>query len=310
MTNISNKKAGTISGNQVFKKKRYIGLAYISLWIIGFLVFQLYPLAASLFYSLTEYNMLKAPIFVGLKNYINMFTNDEYFWQSVKVTFQYVIVGVPAKLIFALFIAMILNVKVKGVNLFRTIFYIPSILGGSVAVSVLWIFLFMRDGIINQILSFFRIGPVDWLGNPNISLYVISLMLVWQFGSSMVLFLAGLKQIPASLYEAAKVDGATKKRMFFSITLPLLSPIVFFNLIMQLIITFQDFTSAYVVTRGGPLHSTYLYGFMMYENGFKHFKMGYASAQSWVLFLIIITFTALLFRSSKYWIHYQDGGEF
>jgi len=291
------------------QKRQIMGIVYITPWIIGFIALQLYPLIMSLIYSFSDYNMIKNPDFNGMKNYIYLFTKDPDFWQSLKVTLIYVFIGVPSKLLFALFIAMILNVKLRAVNFFRTVYYIPSLLGGSVSVAILWRFLFMRNGIVNKLLDIFAIEPVDWLGNPKIALLNISLLLVWQFGSSMVLFLAGLKQIPQYLYEAAKIDGASKPRMFLSITLPFLSPIIFFNLIMQTITTFQDFTAAFVITKGGPLKSTYLYGIMLYQNAFSYFKMGYASAQSWILFLVIMVFTGMFFATSRYWTYYEDGGK-
>ncbi len=291
-------------------RKYYVGLLYISPWIIGFLVFKLYPFLSSFFTSFTDYNMIQKPVFIGLKNYITMFTKDDLFFHSLKVTLIYVIIAVPCKIAFSLFIAMVLNIKIKGVNFFRTVYYLPSILGGSVAIAILWRFIFVRDGLLNNLLSILNIPAVDWLGNPKIALYTISLLTVWQFGSSMVLFLAGLKQIPQEMYEASRVDGASKFRTFLNITLPLLSPIVFFNLIMQMIGAMQEFTAAFVITRGGPIKATYLYGMMLYENGFQYYKMGYACALSWVLFAIIIVMTMLVFKSSPYWIHYEDGGDF
>jgi oligogalacturonide transport system permease protein len=211
---------------------------------------------------------------VGLKNYVDIFTGDKVFYKSLHVTLIYVIIAVPLKLAFALFIAMILNLKLRYVNFFRTVYYMPSILGGSVAVSILWKFLFGRQGVINQMTAAFGIPAVDWLGNPNLALYTISILTVWQFGSSMVVFLAGLKQIPAELYDAAKVDGAGRIRIFFNITMPLITPMIFFNLIMQMIHAFQEFTAAFVITSGGPLKSTYLYGILLYDNAFNFFKMG------------------------------------
>jgi oligogalacturonide transport system permease protein len=291
------------------KRRRYVGLLYISPWIIGFLVFQLYPFIMSLIYSFTQFSILKSPVFTGLDNYIYAFTKDKLFWQSLKVTINYVLMSVPMKIAFALLVAMILNMKIKGVNFFRTVYYLPSILGGSVAISVLWRFLFMRDGIVNKALAIFHIPGIDWLGNPNISLFTISLLSVWQFGSSMLLFLAGLKQIPAELYEAAKVDGATKFRQFFAITLPMISPIMFFNLMMQMINAFQEFTGPYVITNGGPINSTYIYGMLVYSNAFQYFKMGYASALSWLQFLLILVFTIIFFKTSSYWTYYEDGGK-
>ncbi len=282
------------------------GLLFISPWILGFLLLQLYPLVASLFYAFTDFELFSSPVWVGLENFKKMFFHSKDFWKSLSVTFQYVFIAVPLKLGFALFIAMLLTSKIKGINVFRTIFYLPSILGGSVAIAILWRFLFMRSGIVNKILSVFSVEPIDWLGSPKIALLTISLLTVWQFGSSMVLFLAGLKQVPDSLVEAATIDGAGSFRVFFSIKLPLLTPIVFFNLIMQMINAFQEFTGAFVITQGGPVKSTYLYGMMLYQEGFKFFRMGYASALSWILFLIIMAFTALSFRSSESWVHYGD----
>ncbi len=292
------------------KKRSCIGLLYIAPWLAGFLALQLYPFVSSLYFSLTNLSMFKAPRFVGLDNFIYMFSHDPNFLQSLKVTFIYVLYAVPAKIAVSLLIALILNQKLRGINFFRTIYYLPSILGGSVAVAILWRTLFMNEGILNHCLAFLHIPPVNWLGEPSLALFTISMLTVWQFGSSMVLFLAGLKQIPQELYEAGRVDGASTLRMFFSITVPQLTPIIFFNLIMQMINAFQEFTAAFVVTNGGPLNATYLYGMMIYRNGFEYLKMGYASAQSWVLFGIIMLFTALIFKSSPLWIHYEDGGDF
>ena len=216
--------------------------------------------------------------------------------------------SVPMKLIMALAIAMILNMKLKGINLFRTIYYLPSIMGGSVAISILWKFLFMKEGMVNQALSVIGIPAVDWLGSPKIALVSISLLVVWQFGSSMVLFLAGLKNVPTELYEAASVDGATKWRQFISITLPMITPIVFFNLMMQIIHALQEFTSAFIITNGGPNHGTYLLGVKIYEDAFKNLKMGYASASSWILFVTILAVTLVVFKSSDAWVFYNDGG--
>lgn len=291
-----------------YTKKDFVGLAYISPWIIGFLVFQLYPFVVTFFYSFTEYSILKTPRFNGIDNFIYMFTKDRLFWNSLKVTFIYVITSVPMKIAFALFVAMILNMKLKGVNFFRTIYYLPSILGGSVAVSVLWRFLFMKDGVVNKALGALHLGSVDWLGSPKISIFTVGLLSVWQFGSSMLLFLASLKQIPSELYEAARVDGASKVRTFFSVTLPMISPILLFNIMMQMINAFQEFTGPYVITNGGPMNSTYIFGMHIYANAFQYFKMGYASSLSWFQFIIILIFTVILFKTSKYWTYYEDGG--
>ncbi len=291
------------------KRRQYIGLLYISPWLLGFLIFQLYPFVSSFVYSFTNYNMTSNIKFVGLKNYIEIFTKDSQFYNSLKVTIFYVLMAVPMKLVFAFFIAMILNIRIKYVNYYRTIYYLPSILGGSVAVSVLWRFLFADNGLINEILSSFGVHKIGWLSSPKIALFTISLLTVWQFGSSMVIFLAGLKQIPKELYEAATVDGISKPGMFFRITLPLLTPIILFNLVMQMIIAFQEFTASFVITSGGPMKSTYLYAMKLYDEGFLFMKMGYASALSWILFIVIMIFTALIFKSSEYWTYYEDGGK-
>lgn len=299
-----------IRNKKISAKSFNVAYLYILPWVIGFLVFQLYPFIASFVYSFTDFSILRKMKFVGLKNYITMFTNDRLFWKSVKATLLYVLMAVPGKLIFALIIAMILNMKIKFINVFRTIYYLPSILGGSVAISIIWKFLFAKEGTVNAALATLHIPPVDWLGNPNLALGTMGLLVVWQFGSSMVLFLAGLKNIPTELIEAARVDGAGRIRTFFKVTLPLLSPIIFFNLIMQMINAFKEFNAPYLITKGGPLNSTYLYGMMLYENAFSYLKMGYASAQSWFLFFIIMVFTMLTFKSSPYWTFYEDGGEF
>ncbi|MEI7028159.1 carbohydrate ABC transporter permease [Paenibacillus sp. y28] len=289
-------------------RKQVAGLLYISPWLLGFLVLTLYPFGASLYYSFTDYSMVREPGFIGFKNYVEIVTRDPDFYKSLKATAYYVFMAVPAKLIFALLVAMVLNLPLKGIGLFRTVYYLPSILGGSIAVSVLWKFLFMREGLVNRVLSYAAVEPIDWLGNPKLALFTISLLPVWEFGSSMIIFLAGLKQVPKELYEAAIMDGSSRISTFFRITLPLLTPVILFNLVMQTIGAFQQFTSAFVITGGGPVKSTYLYGMMLYDNAFHYFKMGYASALSWILFLIILAFTFLLLKSSNRWAHYEDGG--
>lgn len=285
------------------------GYVFIAPWLVGFLLLQLYPLLSSMFYSFTDFDLLNPPQWAGLRNFVYAFTKDRYFFQSVQVTVTRVLFAVPAKLIFALLVAMLLNCRVRGIGLYRTVFYLPSIFGGSVAIAILWRFLFMREGLVDQFLANFGIAPRDWLGSPDTALFTVSLVTVWEFGSSMVLFLAGLKQVPEELHEAARIDGAGAVQRFFRITFPLLTPVVFFNLIMQVINAFQEFTTPFVITGGGPARSTYLYAMMIYENGFKFLKMGYASALSWLMFLVIILLTALVFKSSPYWVHYSDGGE-
>jgi oligogalacturonide transport system permease protein len=291
------------------RNNQLVGYLYILPWLLGFLILELYPLGASLYYSFTDYALLSDPRFVGLKNYLSMFTKDINFENSVVVTLKWVIVAVPLKLITALLVALLLNQKLKHMNFFRTVYYLPSIFAGSVAVAILWRFLFMREGLINQILDVFKIPAIDWLGDPKLALFTLSLINVWQFGTSMVLFLAGLKQVPGELYEAGRIDGANKFQQFWSITLPMLTPIVLFNLIMQTINAFQDFTAPFVITKGGPIKSTYLFSMLIYDNGFKFFHMGYAAALSWLMFLAIIIFTVVVFWSSRYWVHYEDGAK-
>uniref|UniRef100_A0A7C5V0Q5 Sugar ABC transporter permease n=1 Tax=Caldicellulosiruptor owensensis TaxID=55205 RepID=A0A7C5V0Q5_9FIRM len=293
------------------KRKDLVGLLYVLPWLIGFLVFKLYPFVMSLVYSFCDYSMLKPPRFVGLYNFIYMFTKDELFPKALFNTLKYVIITVPLKISFALFVAIILNMKLRGINLFRTVYYLPSIFGGSVAISILWRFLFMKEGIVNKFLSLFGIEGINWLGDPKIAIFSVSFLAVWQFGSSMVLFLARLKEIPSELYEAALVDGASRLKMFAKITLPMISPIMFFNLVMQTINAFQEFTGPYIITGGGPVNSTYLLSMLIYDNAFKYFRMGYAAALSWVQFVIILIFTAFIFRSSTYWTYYEyDEGRF
>jgi oligogalacturonide transport system permease protein len=308
--------ANTLEIPTAVKRKSYnlsrrenMGIVYILPWLIGFLIFGLYPFIASIIYSFTDYTMLKKPSFVGLKNYITMFTTDKDFYKSLTVTVIYSMIAVPCKLSFALFIAMLLNMKLKAVNFFRTVYYIPSILGGSVAVAIVWKSLFVNDGVINSFLTSIGISPIKWLGSPASAIFTIVLLYIWQFGSSMVIFLAGLKQVPQELYEGAQVDGANKFHIFFKITLPLLTPVIFFNLIMQLINALQEFSAPFLITQGGPMKYTYFYGMKLYEYGFKFYKMGYACALSWFLFAIILVLTGIIFKSSNRWVYYEDGGK-
>lgn len=282
------------------------GYAYIAPWLIGFMILSAWPMIYSLYLSFTDYSMLKAPQWIGYRNYRNIFSTDLNFKKSLGITFKFVFIAVPAKLVFALFIANLLSKDVKGMSMFRTLVYLPSLIGGSVAVSMVWKNIFGLDGYVNTLLGVFGLSPVPWLVSTQWSLYTLILMNVWQFGSSMIIFLAGLKQIPRDLYEAAKVDGAGSVRCFFHITLPQLSPVIFFNLINSLINAFQQFNSAYLVSSGGPAHSTYLYALMLYEKAYISYKMGYASGLAWILLIIIGVFTAINFIVSKYWVHYDD----
>ena len=288
--------------------KRNVGLLFVLPWLIGFLVFRLYPFAISLFYSFTDFNLFKGISESGLMNYKEIFTSTKI-TKALGVTFKYAFLTVPLKLAFALFIAYIMNFKIKGVNFFRTAYYIPSILGGSVAISVLWKALFRDDGLINGALAIFGIEGLHWLSDPTYALFVISLLRVWQFGSAMVVFLAALKGVPTDLYEAASIDGASKTRQFFSVTLPMITPVVFYNLVTQLCQAFQEFNGPYIITQGGPRNSTTLISLLIYNSAFKNHDMGLASAMAWVLFIIVMVLSLIAFMSQKYWVYYADEEE-
>lgn len=283
--------------------KAYI---YILPWLIGFAALQLYPFVASLFYSFTNYNAFGKMNFICFDNYIRLFNKDREFYKSLRVTIMYTLLTVPGKILLSLAVAIMLNKARKGIGLMRTVFYLPSLFGGSIAVALLWKLLFNDNGLINAFLHIFKINPISWLGNPKIALVTLSSLEVWQFGSSMVMFLAALKQVPESLYEAAEIDGANKVQSFLKITFPQITPILFFTIIMQTINAMQNFTSAFVITRGGPVKSTYMLGLKLYNDGFAYYKMGYASATSWVIFIMILVITLVLFGTQKYWVFYED----
>ena len=287
-----------------------MGLVYIAPWLLGFLLLQLYPFVSSFIYSFTDYKFFNEPSFVGLKNYIRLFKLDPEFWGSLKVTLLYTVITVPGKLTMALFIATLLNRNVKGIGAIRTIYYLPSLFGGSVAVAILWKILFMSDGAINNILSSIHLPTVQWLGNGKSAVVTICMLEIWKISFFMVMWMAALKKVPASLYYAASLDGEKKKKKFFSITLPQITPIIFFNLIMQTITALQNFTSAFVVTGGGPNKATYVLGMKLYTDAFGYYKMGYACATSWVIFAMVMVVTLLLFRFSSGKIYYEDGGDF
>ncbi|WP_407673389.1 carbohydrate ABC transporter permease [Paenibacillus silvisoli] len=285
------------------------GYLFIAPWLIGFLLLTLWPIAQSFYLSFTEYSLLEAPVWTGTDNYANIFGHDDTFTKSLSVTFAFVLISVPLKLFFSLLVAIALSKNIRGMNVYRTAIYFPSLIGGSIAVAALWRNMFGLDGYINQVLSWFGIQGVGWITNPDTSLGTLILLNAWQFGSTMVIFLAGLKQIPQELYESASVDGAGKFRKFVSITLPMLSPVMFFNLVLGVIGSFQTFTSAFVITKGGPINSTYMYALFLYEKAFKHYQMGYASALAWILLAIVAVLTALNFLASRYWVFYEsDGG--
>lgn len=279
---------------------------YLAPWIIGMLLLQIYPFIKSFYYSLTNYNAMSDASFVGFSNYVTLFTKDNEFRKSLWATVQYAVFTVPCKIIMSLLIAILLNKGRKGIGILRTIYYLPSLFGGSIAVAILWKVMFMDNGMVNAMLNSIGISTISFFGDPNTALPTLSSLEVWQFGSSMVMFLAALKQVPASLYEAAEIDGSGKIKSFFSITVPQISPIIFFCIIMQTINALQNFTSAFVITQGGPVKSTYMLGLKLYNDGFLYWKMGYASATSWIIFLLVLVFTLVLFGTSKYWVFYGD----
>ncbi|CAI6086684.1 Lactose transport system permease protein LacF [Cohnella sp. JJ-181] len=289
-----------------------VGYLFTAPFIIGFLIFTMFPMLASLYYSFTDYNLFEAPNWVGFDNYKTMFSGDDQYWKSVRVTFTYVLASVPLRLAFALAVAMLLNKAIGGIGLYRSAYYLPSLIGGSVAVSIMWTQVFGDKGLLNSFLGLLGIHTTtSWIGSPGTAIWTLIALSVWQFGSSMLIFLAGLKSIPASLHEAANVDGAGAGRRFFKITLPMLSPIILFNLIMQTISAFMTFTPAYVISRGegGPLDSTLLYSLYLYKRAFQFTQMGYASAMAWVMLLTVGVIALILFQTSKYWVHYESKGE-
>ncbi|MFV0400023.1 MAG: carbohydrate ABC transporter permease [Oscillospiraceae bacterium] len=287
----------------------FVGYAFIAPWLIGFLFLTIIPMLISLYLSFTRYNLTSPPQWIGAKNFIDMFTNDPRYFKSIRATLYFVLFSVPLKLIFALLVAFLLNHKAKAYNIYRSVYYLPSLIGGSIAVSMVWKELFATKGVINSLLqSLGYTGTIRWLGDTGTAIWTLILLSVWQFGSSMIIFAAGLKQIPVSYYEAAKIDGASTWAMFCKITLPCLSPVIMFNLIMQLISGFMSFTQSFVITVGGPLDSTLFYALYVYQKSFSYMDMGYACAMSWVLLLIIGVVTGIVFRTSDRWVFYESKG--
>ncbi|CAM5763575.1 sugar ABC transporter permease [Labrys miyagiensis] len=284
------------------------GYLFLAPWLLGFLCLTLGPALASFYLSFTDYDLLQSPNFIGAENYIRIATGDPKFAAAMKVTLIYVALSVPLKLIFALALAMAFNRGIRGLPIYRAVFYLPSLLGSSVAIAVLWRQLFAADGLVNSLLAYLGINGPSWISNPRYSLYTLVVLSVWQFGSPMIIFLAGLRQIPQDMYEAASLDGASKARQFFKITLPLLTPVVFFNFVIQTIEAFKAFTPSFIISEGsgGPINSTLFYTLYLYQEAFSYFRMGYAAALAWILVLIIAVFTAFSFLTSRYWVHYDD----
>ncbi len=288
------------------RKNQRSGYLFLLPWFVGML-FTIIPFFASLYLAFTDYNFFTEPNFVGLANFQALF-EDPRLLQSLKVTFIYTFVSVPISLAVALLIAIVLNRGLQGLAIYRSVYYLPSLLGGSVAIVMLWRYIFGNDGIVNGALGLLGIQGPAWVTDPEFALSTLIVLNVWTFGSPMVIFLAGLRQVPTMYYEAASIDGASRWRQFRSITLPLISPIIFFNLIMQLIGSFQTFTQGYVMSggTGGPADSTLFYNLYLYQKGFTEFEMGYASAMAWLLLMIIAIFTAINFIASKFWVFYDN----
>lgn len=292
-------------------KEHLVGYAFLTPWLLGFFIFTIGPILASLYLSFTNYDLMTSPEWVGTFNYDRLLYRDVRFAKSMIVTFTFVVTSVPLQLVVALGIALVLNRGIRGLVWYRALFYLPSLLGGSVAIAILWRQVFGNEGLLNQILlSVFGIEGRSWIGSPDTALITLIILRVWQFGSPMVIFLAGLKQVPEALYEAADIDGATPIQKFFRITLPLITPIFFFNLILQMIGAFQAFTPAYIISdgTGSPADSTLFYSLYIYIQGFRYFRMGYAAAMAWILLIVIVAFTAVNFLLSKFWVFYGDEG--
>ncbi|MFC6015385.1 carbohydrate ABC transporter permease [Plantactinospora solaniradicis] len=288
------------------------GYVFLSPWLIGLMAITAIPMLLSLYLSFTNYDILtdlSDVEWVGLANYKRMFTADPSYWHSVQVTLSFALIAVPLKLAAALGVALLLNRAWRGVGLFRGLFYLPSLLGGSVALAIVWVSMFNRDGAFNSFLSLFGVEGKPWVNDPGWALETLMVLAIWQFGAPMVIFLAGLKQVPTELYEAASVDGASRFRQFVSVTLPMLSPVIFFNLVLETINGFQGFTAAFVLSNGtgGPVDATLMYTLNLYITGFTELEMGYASAMAWVFLLAIALITALFFSTGRFWVHYSDG---
>ncbi|MGQ9554595.1 MAG: carbohydrate ABC transporter permease [Anaerolineae bacterium] len=275
----------------------------ISPWVLGFLIWILYPMGASVYYSLTKYGLLKPPTWVGSENYVTL-VKDPLFWQSLRVTTLFAMSYVPLELAFALLLASLLNQQVRGLTFFRAAYYLPSVLSG-VSISMLWMWGFSNYGFVNNFFRLFGIRLSSWWTNERLALPAMVILSVWLVGGPMIVFLAGLQGVPRHLYEAAEIDGANSWGRFWHITMPMLSPTLFFNLVMGLIGAFQAFTAGYVITKGGPNHATLFYNLYLFDNAFTKLKMGYASAQAWILFAIILVLTLIVFRSSAVWVYYE-----
>ena len=280
------------------------GFLFVLPFVLGVLLFKLFPFITSLALSFTQFDIIDPPQWVGLQNYRELFGDDPLFRKSLGVTLWFAALAVPLRVGFALFVAHVLNYKLRGINFFRAAFYLPSILGGSIAVAVLWRFIFSKYGLVNLVLVKLGLEPVAWLADEHYSMWTIVALFTWQFGSACVIFLAALQNVPQSLYEAAECDGASRWQQFWRITVPLITPVIFFNLIMQMVHAFQEFNGPYMITEGGPLSSTYVLALYIYDQSFRFFNLGYGAALSWVLFALVGLLSAISFWSSRYWVFY------
>lgn len=286
---------------------------FITPWNIGFIIFTIGPMLASLFFSFTDYNIVESPRWIGISNYVNLF-HDDLFWHSLGITFKFALISLPLGLVFSYLIAVLLNAKIVGINIWRTIYFLPSVIAG-VAVALLWSRIFdPKFGILNPFLENFGIKGPGWFGDPHWAIPALVIMSLWGVGGNVIIYLAGLQGVPTDLYDAAKVDGATAWQRFWYVTLPMTTPVIFYNLVLGLIGTFQYFTEVYVISSssgttggglGGPARSTLFYNIYLYQNAFKYFHMGYASTMAWVLLIIVLGFTLLIFRSSDMWVYYE-----
>ena len=292
----------------MYENKR-LGFLFVLPFVLGVLLFKLFPFVMSFALSFTQYDLIAPPQYVGLENYRELMLEDPLFRKSLGVTLLFAVLAVPLRVGFALFIAHVLNFRLHGINFFRAAFYLPSILGGSIAVAVLWRFIFAKHGLVNLLMANVGLEPIAWLADEHYSMWTIVLLFTWQFGSAMVIFLAALQNVPVSLYEAAECDGASKLQQFWSITVPLITPVIFFNMIMQMVHAFQEFNGPYMITEGGPLSSTYVLALYIYDQSFRFFNLGYGAALSWVLFALVGTLSAISFWSSKYWVFYAGEKE-
>ncbi len=296
-------------GSRLARREAVEGYVWLLPWIVGFLAFTIGPLGASLYLGFTDWNGVESPQWIGLENYTSLFTSDPLFWQSLKVTFLFAAMYLPLSLLIGFTLALIMNQSIAGIRIFRTLYYLPSVVSG-VAVAVLWWFVFNRDyGVLNWLLGLFGIPPVDWLQSEFWALPALVIMELWRVGGSIIIYLAGLQGIPTELYDSALVDGAGWWRRLWYITIPMMSPTIFFNLVMGIIGTLQIFTQAYIITQGGPNYATYFYALNIYNTAFSALRLGYASAMAWVLFVIILLLTLVVFRWGKAWVYYAGEKE-